>query len=164
MLCSIGDELEGNLDFVSDVLAANLVLAKAERATFLRGGRALAPADGAFARRVVLTWRVAQGSALLHTSRTDERCTICTTVRVLSTADANVCHALRAIRSADAATDIMEVFVALGVPELAPLFTMAALVNLASATPVGVRLVAIGTVIAESCVVGAVLPADGTNT
>jgi hypothetical protein len=57
----------------------------------------------------------------------------------------------------------MEVRMALGVPKLAPLLTVTTLVNLASATPVGVRLVAVGAVIAESSVVGAVLPADGAN-
>ena len=127
------------------------------------GAVGVLPADGALARRIVLAWRVAQGTALLHASRAHKRCAICATVGVLRAADSDICHTLRAIRGTDAAANIMEVFVALGVSHLAPLLTVAALVNLASATSVCVGLVAIGAIITESSVVRAVLPADGAN-
>jgi len=52
---------------------------------------------------------------------------------------------------------------ALGVPEGSPLL-VATLVNLTGTTTVGIRLVAVGTVITEAAVVRAVLPADGTDT
>lgn len=58
----------------------------------------------------------------------------------------------------------MEIIVALGVPEGAPLFAASALVNLTSSTTICVWLVAVGAVIAEACVVRAVLPADWANT
>mgnify|MGYP006922971080 FL=1 len=58
----------------------------------------------------------------------------------------------------------MEIIVALGVPEGAPLFASLALVHLTSSTAISVWLVAVGTVIAEACVVRAVLPADWANT
>ena len=59
VLCSIHRELVGNLDLVRNVLTADLVLAEAECATLLRGGRALAPADRADASGFVVAGRVA---------------------------------------------------------------------------------------------------------
>ena len=56
----------------------------------------------------------------------------------------------------------MIVLAALRVPERAPLFTIVALANGASAAAVGVRLVAEGTIVPE--LIRAVLPAHGTNT
>ena len=57
----------------------------------------------------------------------------------------------------------MEAVVALGVPKGAPLLAAAALVNLASTATIGVRLVAVGTIVTELRVVRAVLPADWTD-
>lgn len=164
VLCSIIDKLISNLDFVGDVLAANLVLAKAKCATFFRRWRALAPADGADGVGVVVTRRVAEGSALHSALAASERSARCTAVRVLSAADADVGHALRAVWGADAAANIMEVFVALGEPHVTPLFAALALVHLASATAISVRLVAVGAIVSEALVMRAVLPADGANT
>ena len=164
VLCSIIDKLISNLDFVGDVLAANLVLAKAKCATFFRGWRALAPADGADGVGVVVTRRVAEGAALHSALAASERRARCTAVGVLGAADADVRHALRAVRGADAAANIMEVFVALGEPHVAPLFAALALVHLASATAISVRLVAVGAIVTEALVMRAVLPADGADT
>ena len=58
----------------------------------------------------------------------------------------------------------MEFIMALGVPEGAPLLAASALVHLASTSAIGIRLVTVGTVVAETTIMGAALPADGTNT
>lgn len=58
----------------------------------------------------------------------------------------------------------MEALVAFGVIESAPLLAAwTALVHFTSASAIGVRLVAVGSIVTEACVVGAVLPADGAN-
>ena len=88
----------------------------------------------------------------------------CTAVRVFGARDANISHALGAVWGADAAANIMEAVVALGVPEGAPLLTSSTLVNLASTATIGVRLVAVCTIVTELSVVRAVLPADWANT
>ena len=49
------------------------------------------------------------------------------------------------------------------VPESAPLIAALALVDLTSTTAIGLRLIAVGAIVTEARVVGAVLPADGTN-
>ena len=58
----------------------------------------------------------------------------------------------------------MEVVVALGVPERAPFLAADALVHLTGTTAIGIRFVAVGTVVTEASVVWAVLPADGADT
>jgi hypothetical protein len=59
----------------------------------------------------------------------------------------------------------MEAFVALDVPEVAPLLAAwSALMDLTSASAIGIRLVAVGAIITETCVVWAVLPADWSDT
>ena len=58
----------------------------------------------------------------------------------------------------------MEVIMALGVPERAPFFAASALVHLTGSTAIGIRLIAVGTVITEASIVWAVLPADGSDT
>ena len=58
----------------------------------------------------------------------------------------------------------MEAFMAVGVPERAPLFAALALMNLTGSTAVRIRLVAVGTIITEASVSWAVLPADWANT
>ena len=85
-------------------------------------------------------------------------------VRVLSTGDANIRHALGAIRRADAAADIMEVFVTLLIPERAPFLAFIELVDLTSTSAIGIGLVTVGTVVTEFAIMGAVLPADGSDT
>ena len=58
----------------------------------------------------------------------------------------------------------MEAVVALGIPEVAPLLAAwAALVNLTSTSAIGIRLVAVGSIITETSVMRALLPADWTN-
>jgi hypothetical protein len=58
----------------------------------------------------------------------------------------------------------MEALVARGVPESAKLIAATALVDLTGTTTIGIRFVAVSAVITEATVLGAVLPADGTNT
>jgi len=58
----------------------------------------------------------------------------------------------------------MEAVVALGIPEVAPLLAAwAALMNLTSTSAIGIRLVAVGSIITETSVMRALLPADWTN-
>ena len=163
VLCSVNNKLECNFDFVSNVLAADLVLAEAESAALLGGGRALTPADGANTVSAVLARRVAQGAALDLILVAGKGSASSAAVRVLGARDANIGHALGAVRRADAAANVVEALVALGVPERAPLLAVAALVHLAGTATISIRLVAVGTVIAEATVVRAVLPADGAD-
>jgi hypothetical protein len=83
-----------------------------------------------------------------------------TTVGALSAGNADIGHTSRAVRGADAAADIMEVIVALGVPKDAKLLAAFALMYLSSASTVGIGLVAVSTIVTEFAVMGAVLPAD----
>ena len=80
-------------------------------------------------------------------------------VLALGTTCTDVCHVLRAIRRANAASNVVEVLFALGVVEGAQLFRPLELVDLTSSTPISVRLVAEIARIVES--VGALLPANG---
>ena len=58
----------------------------------------------------------------------------------------------------------MEILVALGEPIVTIQFTVCTLVNLASATAIGIRLVAVSSVVTESGVMRTVLPANWSNT
>ena len=87
----------------------------------------------------------------------------CAAVRVFRARDANISHALGTVWGADAAANIMEAVVALGVPQGAPFLAASALVYLASTAAISVRLVAVGTIVTEARVVRAVLPADWSD-
>ena len=163
MLSGIHDELERNLYFVGDVLAANLVLAEAKGAALFGASRAFTPANGAYTVGIVLTWLVAESTALFLILVAGQRGSGSAGVRVLGTGDANIGHAGGAVRRADAAADIMEVLVTRGVPEGAPLFAASALVHLTSTSTVSIGLVAVSAIIAEAGVRGAALPANGTD-
>ena len=58
----------------------------------------------------------------------------------------------------------MEAIVALRVPERAPFFATTHLMHLTGSSAICVWLIAVGAVIAETSVVWAVLPADGSDT
>jgi hypothetical protein len=73
VLRSVNDQLESNFNFVGDVLRADLILTETKGSTLSRGGRALAPADGSNAISLVVTLRVAKGSALNLVLVADER-------------------------------------------------------------------------------------------
>ena len=84
---------------------------------------------------------------------------------MLRAGDTNVSHTLRAIRRANAASDIMEAWVALDVPEVSPFLTVrSTVVNLTGTSSVGIGLVAVGAVVTECFILGAVLPADWAHT
>ena len=106
---------------------------------------------------------VAKSSTLYLILVTGQGSASCTAVRIFGARDANISHALGAVWGADAAANIMEAVVALGVPKGAPFLAATALVNLASTATIGVRLVAVGTIVTELRVVRAVLPADWAN-
>lgn len=163
VLRSINDKLESDFDFVGNVLAADLILTETKGTALSCGGRAASPADGANTIGFMFALRVAKSSTLYLILVANERSASCAAVGVLGARDSNICHTLRAVWGADAAADIMEVIVAFRVPKSAPFLASIALVHLSSTSAIGIRLVAVGSIIAEARVVGAVLPADGTD-
>ena len=58
----------------------------------------------------------------------------------------------------------MEAFVALGVPEGAPLLAVSTFVHLTGTAAICIRLIAVSTIIFEFLIMRAVLPAHGANT
>ena len=98
MLGGINNKLEGNFDFVSNVLAANLVLSETKGTALLGGGWALAPADWANTVGAVIAGRVAESSALNLILVADKRSAGSAAVRVLGTRDTNIGHARWAVR------------------------------------------------------------------
>jgi len=164
VLSGVDDELEGNFDLVGYVLAADLILTQTKGTALTSARRALTPADGTNAISAVLARRVAKSSTLLLVLVAGQGSARCAAVRALGAGDSDVGHTVGAVRRADAAANIMEVLVARGVPEGAPLFAALALVDLTGTSAVSVRLVAVSTVVTEASVVGAVLPADGADT
>ena len=112
----------------------------------------------------MLARRIAKSSTLDLVFMADQRRACATRVSALGARDANINHAGWAVRGADAAANIMEALVALGVPEVAPLFAAwSALVHFSGTSSVGIRLVAVCTIVTEARVVWAVLPADRAN-
>lgn len=164
MLSSVDNKLEGNLDFVGDILAADLIWAEAESTALFGASRAFSPADRTDTVGVVVARLVAQSSTQFLVFVAGQWGARTAAVRALRARNADVSHTGRAIGRANTAADIVEVLVALGVPKGAPLFTSSALVHLASSSAVSIRLIAVGTVVAEARVDWAVLPADGSNT
>ena len=165
VLSRILDQLVSNLGLVRDEVAADLVGTQAQRTALSGANWALTPANWADASCAVLARRIAKSSALYLIFVADQRGASSTGVGDLSARDANISHASRAVGRAHAASDIMEAFVALGVPEVAVFFTAwSALVDFASTSAVSVGLVAVSSIVAETRVVGAVLQADGANT
>jgi len=57
----------------------------------------------------------------------------------------------------------MEGLVTFDVPEVTPLFAADTLMDLAGTTTIGVRLVAVSTIVTEVLIMRAALPANGTN-
>lgn len=57
----------------------------------------------------------------------------------------------------------MEFIVTFRVPKGAPFLTSIAFVNLTGSSTISVRLVAVGTIVTESFIMRAVLPADGSD-
>jgi hypothetical protein len=57
----------------------------------------------------------------------------------------------------------MEIVMALGVPKCAPFLAALALVHLTSTSAIGIRLIAVGSIVTEASVMGAILPANGTD-
>lgn len=151
VLSCIFHQLVGDLGLVCDVLAADLVSSQAERTALSRANGALPPADRTDSCCAVLARRIAESSALHLVLVADQRSACTAAVSALSARDANICHASRAVWRADTAADIMEAIVALGVPEVAPLFTVwSALMHFTGASSVGIWLVTVGTVVAET--------------
>ena len=109
----------------------------------------------------MLTRWVAQASVILLLCGAGERSTCGAPVGVLLARDADVGHTSWAVGRAGAASHVVEVLSALGVPESSPLFAVVALVDGASTSAVRVRLVAVCAVVAE--LIWAALPADGTH-
>ena len=165
VLSCILNQLIGNLGLICDVLAADFIGSQAERTALSSASWALAPADRTNSSCSVVAWRITESSALNLIRMADQRGARTAAVGALSARDSNISHASRAIGRADAAANIMEAIVALWIPEVAPLFTArSTLVNLTSTSSIGIGLVTVGTIIAEACVMWAVLPAYWANT
>ena len=64
VLSSIFNELVSNLDFVGNILTANLIFTQAKRSTCSCAGRALTPAEGADSISVILASGIAESSTL----------------------------------------------------------------------------------------------------
>ena len=112
----------------------------------------------------MLAWCVAKSATLFLILVAGQRRASSATVGIFRARDANICHLLRAVRRADAAADIMEVIVALGVPESTELFATLHWMDLTGSTTIRVRLVAVSSIITEASIMRAILPAYGPNT
>ena len=155
----------GNLDLVGDIFAADLIHAKAKSTAFTSRRRAFAPTERSDTLSSVFARWIAQSSALFLILVALKRRSNFTAVGMLRAGDTNVSHTLRAIRRANAASDIMEAWVALDVPEVSPFLTVrSTVVNLTGTSSVGIGLVAVGSVVTECFILGAVLPADWAHT
>lgn len=169
--CAVGgvlgcilDQLVSDLGFVSDVLAADLVSAQAKRTACLSASGTFTPADWTDSSCSVIAGWIAESAALYLILVADQRSASTTAVGALGARDADISHAGRAVRGADAAANIMEVLVALGIVEVTPFFTAwSALMDLACTSAIGIRFVAVGSIVTETRVVRAVLPADWTD-
>ena len=151
VLSCIFHQLVGDLGFVCDVLTADLVGSQAERTALSCASGALSPADRTDSSCAMLAGRIAESSTLHLVLVADQRSASSAAVSAFSARDANICHASRAVWRADAAADIMETIMALGVPEVAPLFAAwTALMYLTGTSSVGIRLVTVGTVVTET--------------
>ena len=165
MLSCILDQLVSDLGLVRDVLAADLIRAQAKRTALLGASGAFTPADWANSSCTVIARGIAESTALYLVLVADQRSTSSTAVGALGARDADISHAGRAVRRADAAANIMEGVVALGVVEVAPLFAAwSALMNLACTSAIGIWFIAVSSIVTEARVMGAVLPADWTDT
>lgn len=154
----VDGELECHFNLVSDVLTADLILAKAERTALSRACRARSPTDRTHTGSI-RAFGVAKCPALLLILVAHQRLLACRSrVLALGAACADISHVSGAIRRADATSDIMVALVALRVPKSAPLLSTYVLVHLASASTVGLRLVAVVSVIVEA--IWALLHAD----
>ena len=154
-----------NLDLVGDIFAADLIHAKAKSTAFTSRRRAFAPTERSDTLSSVFARWIAQSSTLFLILFALKRLSNFTAVGMLRTGDTNVSHTLRAIRRANAASDIMEAWVALDVPEVSPFLTVrSTVVNLTGTSSVGIGLVAVGSVVTECFILGAVLPADWAHT
>ena len=158
VFCKIYGELESNFDLIGDILTADIIFTKAERAALFGALGARAPANGSHTVGTILASRVAQSTALyLFLVALQRFFFLCSRVGKSRTAGTNIYHSSRAVWRADTAADIMIVFVAFGVPERTPLFCTFVLMDLTSASAVGIRLAAVITIFEERF--WAVLPA-----
>ena len=108
---------------------------------------------------------IAQSSTLFLILVALKRFANFTAIGMLGTRDTNVSHTLRTVRRANAASNIMEAWVALDIPEVSPFLTVwSTVVNLTCSSSVGIRLVAVGSIITECFILGAVLPTDWAHT
>ena len=164
VLSSILDQLISDLGFVSDVFAADLISAQAKRTACLGASGAFTPANWTNSRCSVIARWIAESAALYLILVADQRSASSTAVGALGARDADISHAGRAVRGADAAANIMEVLVALGIVEVAPFFAAwSALMDFTCASAISIGFVAVGSIVTETRVVWAVLPADWTD-
>ena len=164
MLSGILDKLIGNFDFIGNVLTADIVLTEAERSALSGACRALAPANWTDTFGSVITFGVAESTALNLVFMADKGFARLTAVSGLGARDSDINHTKWAVGRADTATDVVEVIVALRIEEVTPLFAvLSTVVNFTSTSTIGIRLVTVCSVVTEAALLWAVLPADWTN-
>jgi len=163
VLSGIYSKLECDLYLIGDVLAADFILAKAERTALFGGGRAFAPANGTNTFDAVGAGRITKSSAKYFIFFASQWSTRGAAVRALSARNSNISHTSRAVWGADATANSMEALVALGVPESAPFLATVTAVYLASTSSISIGFVAISTIVTELLIFRAVLPADRAN-
>ena len=165
VLCGIQDELVGDFGLIGDVVAADFIRTQAQRAAWLRLSRALAPADRADAISVVQARRIAQSAAKLLVCVAGQLLAVLTTVGVLGAGGTNIRHSGGAVWRANAASNVVETGEALGEPMDSPFLAVrGAIVHLATATAISIRLEAVSTIVTEAFFLWAVLPADRADT
>ena len=120
-----------NLDLVGDIFAANLIHAKAKSTTFTSRRRAFAPTERSDTFRSMLARWIAQGSTLFLILVALKGFANFTAIGMLSTRDTNISHTTRTVRRANAASHVVEAWVALDIPEVSPFLTVGStIVNL----------------------------------
>jgi hypothetical protein len=160
---NVPSESESCVNNRYNLLTASSAILKAKSTTAFGGACwATTPANGTNTIGVVLALVVAKSSVVFLIAGAAKNLTSSATVRVLVTRNADIGHAVLAIRGTDAAAKVVEAFVTNGVPKETPLFAVVTLGCWANTTTVGVRLSTVSSVITE--VGRAVLPADGTDT
>ena len=147
-----------------------MIRRQAESAAAVAGACwAAAPANGTVTGGIVLTWGIAEPCRDILIRLTYERCSRSAPIALLGTGDPDICHIRRAVRRTDAASDVVETIVALGIIQesillavtLTLLLLTLTLARVASTPPIRLWLVAESPIITEGT--GTVLPAHRTH-
>jgi hypothetical protein len=156
------------LDWISAAISA--ICAESWAVSLASG--AVLPADGAVTRVTVVARWVAEETAHIEAGLANEGKTSTAAVWILSARNANVGLTSGTVRWANAASNVVEVSLALGVPDGTPFLAATDIFvvvvaralapdRVANSATVGLRLEAESAIITET--VSAILPANGTD-